>query len=152
MRKIQNGNGGVKDKAMKNRNEKIEIDNCVFASEAQVKFYVYLKRCREKGLLKKFIVHPKYLLQGCFSKHGERFSEVNYVADFEVMWNDGKRIAYDVKIKETSEDVLKRKLFIHHFNMPLRWIAVSEKYGNENGFIDWFQLKKIKKTGKGEKR
>ena len=44
----------MKDKAMKNRNEKIEIDNFVFASKAQVKFYVYLKRCREKGLLKKF--------------------------------------------------------------------------------------------------
>ena len=145
----------AKDKS-KYKSKKIEIDGIKFDSKAEGDYYLLLKKYKETGTVKDFELQPKFVLQEKF-KH--RFSgnirSLTYTADFKVVVQVGQfKIIYvvDVKGKANETSPLKRKLFLNKYpNIDLRWISKSLKHGDSDGWIDYFELQKIRRENRKKK-
>lgn len=135
----------------KYKNKKIIIDDYEFDSKAEGSYYEQLKWLRESGEIAAFTVQPSYLLQDKFEKDGKVHRKIEYIADFEVLHNDGSVEVIDVKGMTTPVFALKRKLFEAKYPHKLSVIAYSKIDG---GWIELDQLlknrakrRKDKKTG-----
>ena len=136
----------------KYNNKKTVVDGIVFDSRDESLYYEALKDMKLKGLIKDYELQSKYLLQEGFVKDGKRYRPINYIADFRVINNDGSFYVVDIKGMLTTEFKIKMKLFNYKYpNIELKLISRSLKFGNEYGFIDYYELQKIRKQNKKEK-
>jgi hypothetical protein len=92
---------------------KTTIDNIKFDSVAESRYYVQLtlrKRARE---IEDFELQPSFVLIPKFKKNGRTYRETRYVADFRVVYPDGRVEIIDVKSKPTKTRLyeIKKKLF-----------------------------------------
>ena len=133
----------------KYNNRKTVVDGITFDSRDEALYYEALKDLKEKGLIKDYELQPKFLLQEAFVKDGKKYRAINYIADFRVINNDGSVYLVDIKGMLTTEFKIKMKLFNYKYpDIELRLISRSLKFGNEYGFIDYYELQKIRKQNK----
>ena len=143
-----------KSTTVKNKynNKKTTIDDIVFDSKNEALYYEALKDMKEKGLIKDFELQPSFLLQESFVKNDKKYRPITYIADFRVINNDGSAYIVDVKGMLTTEFKIKLKLFNYKYpDIELRLISRSIKFGDEYGFINYYELQEIRKQNKKSK-
>ena len=99
----------------KYNNRKIEIDGYTFDSRLEADFYLRLKPLVKSGKIKELKIHPRYLLQEGFTKNGKHYQPIYYIADFEVLYDDGVTVIYDTKGMRTEVYKIKKKLFEYKY-------------------------------------
>ena len=100
--------------ASKYHNRKTIIDNIRFDSKKEARKYQELKllmKCDGPDGVRNFILQPRFELLPGFIKDGQQYRKIEYVADFDVFYNDGRREIIDVKGMETAIFKLKAKWF-----------------------------------------
>lgn len=96
--------------------KKTTVDMIEFDSKSESEFYLKLMLFKRSGLIIKIELQPKYLLQEGFSdRHGVAHKPIYYIADFEVLYNDGTIKLYDSKGAKTKEYQLKKKLLLFRY-------------------------------------
>jgi Protein of unknown function (DUF1064) len=126
--------------------KKTIIDGIQFDSQIEGQYYLYLKDKQEKGWIAGFTLQPRYLLEEGFEKAGKKYRPIYYVADFEILNNDGSIDVVDVKGFVTETAKMKFKLFNKKYHHKLSLVTYVRKYGG------WVELGELKKLKSAEKR
>ncbi|MBC1499385.1 DUF1064 domain-containing protein [Listeria weihenstephanensis] len=92
-------------------NKKTTVDGFTFDSKAEAVYYGHLKLLKKAGEVESFKLQPRYLLQEGFKKNGKTHRQIDYIADFEVLYTDGHTEIIDIKGVKTEAFKLKQKLF-----------------------------------------
>ena len=98
-------------KQPKYNNRKVEIDGHKFDSKLEAQYYEFLKHKKATGKIKDFSLQPRYTLQETFKRDGKTYRSITYIADFEVLHNDGSTQVIDVKGMMTDVFKIKAKMF-----------------------------------------
>lgn len=96
-------------------NKKTIVDDILFDSQMESHYYLYLKELKEQGVVVDFKLQPVFILQEGFSKDGKKIQSIEYIADFEVTYNDGHVEIIDVKGKITEAFRIKRKILLYKY-------------------------------------
>lgn len=107
-------------------NVKTVVDGFEFDSKMEAAFYLHLKERAERGEIMSIAIHPSFVLQEGFRKHGKWYRPITYVADFGVEFADGRRVVYDVKGKETQTFQIKKKIYASLYAEPLVMVAFKK--------------------------
>lgn len=127
----------------KYNSKKIILDGISFDSKHEGLYYEYLKERQEINEIQNFEIQPKYILLESFKRDGKTIRAITYTADFLIYHLDGKIEAVDIKGMSTQQGEMRRKLFLHRYpEINLTWITRNLKYGDENGWIDFDELKR----------
>ena len=105
---------GVKQlyfKQNKYGNKKTVVDGIKFDSKLEAEYYQLLKFKKAQGHIQDFKLQPRYTLQETFKRDGKTYRSITYVADFEIMQNDGSVVVVDCKGMMTDVFKIKAKLF-----------------------------------------
>ena len=133
----------------KYNSKKIQVDGITFDSKDEAKYYEALKIRKAKGEILNFELQPRFTLTNSFKKNGKTYRAITYTPDFTVYHNDGSIEYVDVKGMTTQQGELRIKLFNYFYrDLKLSIVARSVKYGDEYGFIDFYELKKLRKRVK----
>ena len=108
--------------------EKINIDGYTFDSKVEGKYYEYLKGLKAKGEILNFELQPRFTLQPKYKNNGVNVRAIEYVADFQIYYNDLYSEIIDVKGLATPEAKMKRKMYNYQYPMPLKWVIWSKGY------------------------
>lgn len=128
--------------------KKIVIDGITFDSKDEGRYYLYLKELKAKDKILNFERQPKYELQPSFKKYGKTHRAITYAPDFLIYHLDGTEELIDVKGTETQQGNMRRKMFDYKYpDLKLTWISRSLKYSS-TGWIEYDELKKIRKGNK----
>lgn len=84
----------------KYHNKKTMIDNINFASKREAGEYLKIKAGMKSGAIKDFKCQPRFKMP----------CGITYVADFLVIWKDGREEIFDVKGFKTTVYQLKKKM------------------------------------------
>jgi len=128
---------------------KVTINDILFDSIMESRFYVYLMGLKKSKEIKKFERQVTFELQEKFKNKftGKTILPINYIADFVVTDKDGYVFVVDVKGLETPDFKIKKKLFMHKYPdiqfMCVQWVAKSK---------EWLDLDEIKKTRRARKK
>lgn len=124
---------------------KMVVDGITFDSKDEAKYYEALKIRQYRGEIQNFELQPKFTLVEGFKKNGKTYRAITYTPDFVIYHNDNSEEYVDVKGMTTQQGELRIKLF-HYFyrDLKLSIVAKSFKHGDEYGFIDYYELKKIR--------
>lgn len=94
---------------------KVMVNEHVFDSIMESRYYIKLLREKQAGSVKTFVLQPGYLLQPSYKKtvNGKvkTIRKIEYFADFLVTYKDGTEAVIDVKGKVTDVFAIKKKLF-----------------------------------------
>lgn len=96
-----------------------------FDSKAEAMYYLNVLAMKRDGTIADFELQPTFNLQPAFRKNGVTHRAINYIADFKLIYPDGRVEIIDVKGHETKEFKIKRKLFEYKFK-DLELIIVKE--------------------------
>ena len=132
----------------KYKNKKVVVDGVKFDSKHEAEYYLYLKRLKEEDKIKDFGLQHKFELQPSFKKYGKTHRAITYTVDFAIYHNNGDVEYVDVKGMETQQGIMRKKMFDYLFDEKLTWVQRSIKYGDENGWINYDDLKKKRKLSK----
>lgn len=128
---------------------KTVVDGITFDSKDEAKYYEALKIRRYRGEIQNFELQPKFTLVEGFKKNGKTYRAITYTPDFLVYHNDGSEEYVDVKGMTTQQGELRIKLFNNFYrDLKLSIVARNIKHGNEYGFIDFYELQKIRRRNK----
>lgn len=128
---------------------KTVIDGIVFDSKDEAKYYEALKIRKYRGEIQNFELQPKFTLINGFKKNGKTYRAITYTPDFTIYHNDGSVEYVDIKGITTQQGELRIKLFNYFYrDLKLSIVARSIKYGDEYGFIDFYELKKLRRDNK----
>lgn len=137
----------------KYNNEKVVCDGISFASKDEMAYYEALKTRQAKGEIKGFELQPKFVLMNGFKKFNKTYRAMTYTPDFLIYHNDNREEYIDVKGQATQQGELRIKLFNERYrDLKLCIVARSIKYGDKYGFIDFYELKKIRDKNKKRKK
>lgn len=81
----------------KYRNKKKVIDGIKFDSQKEAEKYVELTLLKNAGRVISFTCQPKFEIISAFEKDGQKYRATNYIADFEVVYVDGRHEIIDIK-------------------------------------------------------
>lgn len=113
----------------------------VFDSELEMKYYrdVLIPKV-EAGEIIKYELQKTYELQPKFEHNGKKILPIKYVADFYIVYKDGKEEVIDTKGCPDNVAILKRKMFWFTFpDIDYKWICYSKIDG---GWCDYEYVKK----------
>lgn len=147
--------------------KKTIIDGVKFDSKMESRYYLYLKELQDKGIVKEIELQPKFLLQDKFIiVDGEtifgsdkRFASlkkktkadtvraINYIADFKVIYTDGREEVVDTKGRATADFEIKRKMLLCKYPSLVYKVLIE----NKNEWIDYYQYNKDLKAKKRNK-
>ena len=131
----------------------MNIDGYSFDSKDEAKYYEALKIRKAKGEIKNFEMQVKYVLIEGFKKDSKVYRPVTYTVDFLIYHNDGTEENVDVKGMTTQQGEMRIKLFHWKYrDKKLSIVARNIKYGDEYGFIDYYELKKIRRNNRNKDR
>ena len=82
---------------------KCMIDNRVFDSVMEAKFYIYVKQRKREGNIKDFDCQVTFLLQESFKKNGKTVRPITYIADFVIEHLNGTKIV----LQEIFDGIIK---------------------------------------------
>ncbi|MGZ7149457.1 DUF1064 domain-containing protein [Bacillus sp. BC08] len=94
----------------KYNNKKVELDCCIFDSEAESKYYDLLKEKQSAGEVQAIELQPTFVLQPGYKKNGKRFDAITYKAEFMLYLPNG-----DVKGEVTDTFSIEKKMFEYYF-------------------------------------
>lgn len=133
----------------KYKSKKITVDGYTFDSLDEAKYYEALKTRMCRGEIQNFELQPKYTLIPSFKKDGKTHRAMTYTPDFRIYHLDGSEELIDVKGFSTQQGEIRYKLFNYlNPDLKLTWVARNLKYGDKYGFVDYFELKKIRREKK----
>lgn len=119
------------------------IDGIKFDSKQEGEYYLYLKEQQEKGIIERFELQPKFILQEGFRKEGKWIRPIVYIADFDIWYKDGTRRIVDVKGVITPEFRIKKKLFEMKYPfVELSLMKYVKKFGGWLEYEDWKKKKR----------
>lgn len=95
----------------KYHNRKVELDGQIFASQKEANRYAELKHLQRAGIVESFACQVAYPVLDAFEKNGRRYRAIKYIADFVVLYPDGRIEVEDTKGHATEVFRIKRKLF-----------------------------------------
>ena len=126
---------------------KAKIDDYVFDSVMEARFYVYLLKQQKDNIISKIERQVKFELQPSFiNALGKKEVAINYIADF-VIYVEDKPLVIDVKGKETADFKIKKKMFEYKYlDIPfvcVQWCTMTH---------DWEDLEHIKKMKRLKKK
>ena len=99
------------------------VDGITFASNKESVRYIELRNLQMAGIIKSFSCQPKFLLyEGYKRKDGKKIRPITYVADFDVVYQDGHREIEDVKGMETEVFKIKRKIFEGRYDLIIKLV------------------------------
>ena len=130
--------------------EKRTYNGIVFDSILEMKYYrdVLLPKV-ESGEIINYVLQKPYELQPKFVHNGKTIRPIQYVADFYIVYKDGREEIIDTKGYGDQVAILKRKIFWYHYpDVDYKWVTYVKKYG---GWIDYEEYKKLKKIDKAKK-
>lgn len=130
--------------------EKRTYNGIVFDSILEMKYYrdVLLPKV-ESGEVTNYVLQKPYELQPKFVHNGKAIRPIQYVADFYIIYKDGREEVIDTKGYGDQVAILKRKIFWYHYpDVDYKWVTYVKKYG---GWIDYEEYKKLKKIDKAKK-
>lgn len=130
--------------------EKRTYNGIVFDSILEMKYYrdVLLPKV-ESGEVINYVLQKPYELQPKFVHNGKTIRPIQYVADFYIVYKDGREEVIDTKGYGDQVAILKRKIFWYHYpDVDYKWVTYVKKYG---GWIDYEEYKKLKKIDKAKK-
>jgi hypothetical protein len=130
----------------KYNNKKVKVDGIIFDSKQEADYYLHLKKLKERGEIKEFVLQPQFELLPKFTKRGLTFRAISYKADFHIWLPDGSDYVVDVKGFETPDFKLKKKLFEYKYPQELKLITFSKIDGG------WIELADLKEARKQRKR
>lgn len=135
--------------------KKIVVDGITFDSKDEARYYEDLKIQKAKGEILNFELQPKFTLIPSFKYKGETERAMTYTLDFLIYHIDGAEEYIDVKSLGTAtqqgENKFKHLKYLNQ-DKNFKWICRSLKYGDENGWIEYKKLKKIRRENKKCKR
>lgn len=109
-------------------NKRIEADGYTFDSQAEYRYYLYLKSLQENIEIDGLEVHPVYQLIPDFVDYaGEAHKGITYEADFTYYGKDGKRVVVDIKGVQTDVFKLKHKLFLWKYQHSTVLVLIDAK-------------------------
>ena len=126
-------------------------DGITFDSVLEMKYYrdVLCPKV-ESGEAVRYELQKPYELQPKFKYNGKTVQPIKYVADFFIVYKDGREEVIDTKGFADSIAVLKRKLFLYHYpKIDYKWITWVKKYG---GWIEYDTYKKLKSKEKKQSK
>ena len=115
-------------------------DGIVFDSALEMRYYrdVLLPKV-ESGEIVSYELQKPYELQPRFKHDGKTVLPIKYIADFFIVYSDGREEVIDTKGKPDSVALLKRKLFCYHYpTVNYKWICYSKIDG---GWCDYDYVK-----------
>lgn len=130
--------------------EKRTHNGIVFDSILEMKYYrdVLLPKV-ESGEVINYVLQKPYELQPKFVHNSKTIRPIQYVADFYIVYKDGREEVIDTKGYGDQVAILKRKIFWYHYpDVDYKWVTYVKKYG---GWIDYEEYKKLKKIDKAKK-
>lgn len=128
---------------------KTVVDGITFDSKDEAKYYEALKIRKYRGEIQNFELQPKFTLVQGFKKNGKTYRAITYTPDFVIYHNDNSEGYIDVKGMTTQQGELRIKLFNHFYrDLKLSIVARNLKYGDEYGFIDYYELQKIRRRNR----
>jgi hypothetical protein len=101
----------VKPKQSKYKARKVMVDGILFDSQKEANRYCELSWMKNNGILEDFELQPVFILQEKFKKDGVTHRQIKYIADFKVIYPDGRVEVEDVKGYQTTDFKIKRKMF-----------------------------------------
>ena len=94
-------------------------------------------------------MQQRYILVPAYEYFGKKHRAITYTVDYCIIDNKGILSCVDVKGFGTQQGDLRRKLFqYHHPTTLLLWTTRNLKYGDKDGWIDYDELKSIRKKNK----
>jgi len=97
------------------------VDGIKFDSKKEAEYYCQLKTTKQGGKIKDYRLQPRYELQPAFKKNGKKYRAITYIADFEIINNDGTTEVVDIKRSWNSSFQNKEKtLWIHVSRLKLK--------------------------------
>lgn len=125
--------------------KKVTIDGIQFDSKIESQYYLHLKQKMENKEIIAFGLQPEFILQDSFKKNGKTFREIKYIADFNIVHNDGTIEIVDVKGMITQAFAIKKKLFEKRYSHKLTLMKYVKKFGGYITFDEWKKLKRDEK-------
>ena len=124
----------MRKRRVKYHNVKCEYNGLKFDSKTEMEYYKYLLGLQEKGIVKEIKTQIKYSLQDKFKYKDKTQREIVYIADFVVIYSDGREEVIDIKGSVHNIDPIfkiKRKLLLCKYpNIDFRVIVKEGKKGN----------------------
>lgn len=106
--------GRAYKRVLKYRNKPVVVDGIRFMSRKEARIYGELKLRKKVGDIKDFTLQPKFPLL----PKNDKFRAVHYVADFLVLYHNGKEEVWDVKgYKKDKVYLLKKKMMYWKHNV-----------------------------------
>lgn len=100
----------------------------------------------ESGDVMSYELQKPYELQPKFIHNNKSVHPIKYVADFFIVYKDGREEVIDTKGCPDSVALLKRKMFWYHYpDVNYKWITYIKKFG---GWIEYDTYKKLKREEK----
>ena len=96
--------------------KKIEIDGHVFDSKREAEYYKMYKKMVDDGEIVGLELQPCFTLIPSFTNWaGNRVRPCHYMADFKLIYPDGRQKIIEVKGFRTRDYVLRRKMFEYKY-------------------------------------
>ena len=124
-----------------------------FSSDLEFKYYKYLLELQEQGIVKQIELQPKFQLQEKYKRKcdGKSILAIYYISDFRITYSDNSVQVVDTKGDPDNIAILKRKMMEYLYpDIDFHWISYS-KQDSENGWIEYDELKKLRKERKKAK-
>lgn len=100
--------------------KKVKLDGRTFDSKAEASAAATLEMMRKAGRIREIEYQPRYLLL-------PKPNKIEYVADFRVVWADGREEIIDIKGMETPVFKIKHKMFRHFY--PDKMLTITDSVG-----------------------
>ena len=109
--------------------KKVEIDGHIFDSRLEGRYYEHLLYLMNDGVVESFEMKKSYTLLDKFThpKTGKTVRAIKYTPDFEVIYADGHVEVVDTKGMKTRDFIMRCKMFMFRYQIPLVIIAWDRK-------------------------
>ena len=109
--------------------KKVEIDGHIFDSRLEGRYYEHLLYLINNGVVESFEMKKSYTLLDKFPhpKTGKTVRAIKYTPDFEVIYADGHVEVVDTKGMKTRDFIMRCKMFMFRYQIPLVIIAWDRK-------------------------
>ena len=95
---------------------KTQIDGIIFDSKKEAEYYKNLLLLKQAGEVVDIKLQPEFELQEGYIKDGAKIRPIKYIADFLVVYKDGRVEIIDTKgYRKDKVYLLKKKLFHYKF-------------------------------------
>lgn len=106
---------GKSKKPSKYNNKKAELDGITFDSIKEMNYYAELQLLKRAGEVEQVERQVEFVLLPDFVHQGKKYKGISYVADFRVLYSDGRVEVVDVKGVRTKDYIIKKKLLLSKY-------------------------------------